>query len=76
MKDRVQISEEFLEDIVGGQITYTWNGTSGTIGINGNNPFILVNKQGFIDYYNENRGKKKDSEILQHLIDVGIAKKR
>ena len=76
MDKRMKISEEVLEDITGGQITYTWDGTTGTIGSNGNNPFILVDKAAFVSYYNSVKGQGlSDAEILTNLIKQGVVKK-
>lgn len=73
---KVELNKEEMELVAGGDITYTWNGESGTIGINGKNPFILVDKQGFIDYLNEVHGTMTDAEILSNLLDMGIITKR
>ena len=75
MSDRVKLFDDELIDVTGGQITYTWDGTSGTIGMNGRNPYTLVNKDAFVAYYNSVRGTGvKDSEILRYLLEHNIAK--
>lgn len=75
MDKRIKIEEEALEGITGGKITYTWNGTSGTIGINGNNNLILVDKDAFVSYYNSVQGQGlKDSQILTNLLNQGVIK--
>lgn len=77
MDKRIQIEEEALENVAGGQITYTWNGTSGTIGIGGDNRYILVDKAAFVAYYNSVKDEGlKDSQILKNLLAKGIAKKQ
>ena len=76
MDNRKELSEEMLENIVGGTITYTWDGNSGTIGIDGNNPFILVDKAAFVSYYNSVKGTMSDGAILNQLIADGIAKRK
>lgn len=76
MSNKVELHEEELDNVTGGDITYTWNGTSGRIGINGNNVFILVNKTAFIEYYNSVHGTGvKDADILKYLLAHGIATK-
>ena len=60
MAGMVELLDDDLIDINGGQITYTWNGETGSIGINGNNPFILVNKDDFVTYYNTHIGTDCD----------------
>ena len=72
---KMELHDDELDLVNGGDITYTWNGTSGTIGINGYNPFILVNKEAFVKYLNKVHGTMKDSEILTYLLEQGIAKK-
>ena len=75
MSDRKQLFEDDLVDVSGGQITYTWDGTVGTIGMNGRNPYTLVDKQAFVDYYNSVRGTgMRDADILRYLLEHGIAK--
>lgn len=75
MAGMVELLDDDLIDINGGQITYTWNGETGSIGINGNNPFILVNKDDFVTYYNSVKGTMSDAEILTNLLNKGTIKK-
>lgn len=76
MSNKIELKDEELDFVNGGDITYTWNGTSGTIGINGDNRFILVDKDAFVSYYNEVHGKVTEGEALAYLLRSGIAKKR
>ena len=77
MSDRRMISEEDLDSVVGGEITYTWDGSVGTIGINGNNAFVLLDKGAFVNYYNSVKGSGiKESEVLKNLLAKGIIKKK
>ena len=76
MADKVELKNEELDFVSGGDITYTWNGTSGTIGIDGNNVFILVDKDAFVEYYNKVHGKETDGNILRYLLANNIAKTR
>lgn len=75
MGNKIELNDEELDLVNGGDITYTWNGTSGRIGINGNNKFILVDKAAFVTYYNKAHGVESDGAILNYLIQHGIAKK-
>ena len=75
MADRIAITEDQLENITGGAITYTWNGTEGSLGIDGNNIYKLLDKAAFLNVYNENFGKKTDLEIIKILKAKGIIKK-
>lgn len=73
---KVELFDEELDDVTGGKITYTWDGTSGTIGINGNNNLILIDKDAFVTYYKSVQDQGlKDSQILKNLIAKGIVKK-
>lgn len=73
---REAIFDSDLDNVTGGKITYTWDGSSGTIGINGNNAFALLDKDAFVSYYNSVKGTGiKESEILKNLLAKGIIKK-
>ena len=74
MSNRTELSNEELDFVNGGDITYTWNGTSGTIGLDGNNPFILVDKDAYLEYFNKVHGTMTDGDILRYLLAHGIAK--
>lgn len=77
MSDRISITDEDLGNVTGGEITYTWDGSVGTIGINGYNPFVLLDKAAFIEYYNSVKGTGvKESAILSTLLARGIIKKK
>lgn len=70
-----EIFDADLENIVGGQITYTWNGHIGSIGINGYNNFVLLNKDAFGAFYMEHKGEMTEKEILKRLFGLGIIRK-
>jgi hypothetical protein len=75
MADRKMIQEEELESVNGGQITYCWNGETGSLGMNGNNTYRLLDKAAFLKVYNEMFGKFSDAEIIKELRNQGIIKK-
>ena len=75
MSNKVELFGEDLEAVTGGNITYTWDGSSGTIGLNGNNRYILVNKDAFIYYWKSVAGTCSDAQVLTYLIQNGYAKK-
>ena len=76
MSKKIELTDDMLDSVSGGQITYSWDGTSGTIGIDGNQPFILVNKDAFIDYYQSVKGTGiKESAVLRYLLAQGYIKK-
>ena len=74
---KVAIFDDDLDNVTGGEITYTWDGTQGTIGINNNNAFILLDKDAYISYYNSVKGTGiKESAVLKNLLAKGIIKKK
>lgn len=75
MSDRIEIKDNELNDVTGGKITYTWNGTTGSIGINGNNNFVLLDKNAFGAYYSQVKDTLSEKEILKNLMAKGIIKK-
>ncbi len=75
MADRISIEEELLDNINGGAITYTWNGQTGSLGIDGKNIYTLHDKEAYLKVYNENFGKKNDLEIIKILKQKGIITK-
>lgn len=75
MSDKREILDFELENVTGGKITYTWNGTEGSIGINGNNNFVLVNKDAFGEYYSKYKDTLPEVQILRNLYAQGIIRK-
>ena len=77
MANRVELFDNDLDNVTGGEITYTWEGSCGTIGINGNNAFKLLDKDAFISYYNSVKGTGiKESQVLKDLLAKGIITNR
>lgn len=74
-KNIQHLNDDELDLISGGQITYTWDGTSGTIGIGGNNPFILTDFSAFEAYYNSVAHTMSDGDILRNMLAMGIITK-
>lgn len=74
MSDRKEILDKELENIAGGKITYTWTGTVGSIGINGYNNFILLDKDAFGEYYSQVKDTMPEVDILRNLFAKGIIK--
>lgn len=75
MSNKIELLDEELENVAGGQITYSWDGNSGKIGMNGKNRYILLDKDAFISYWKGEGKGKSDAEVLTYLINNGIAKK-
>lgn len=67
MSDQRKILDHELDNVTGGKITYTWDGNQGSIGINGNNNFVLVNKEAFMAYYLEVKDTMAEVDILRNL---------
>lgn len=76
MANRVEIFDEDLANVNGGRITYTWDGSTGTIGLNGKNNFVLLDKAAFVSYYNSVKDTATDAEVLNTLLKKGIIKKK
>jgi len=72
MSNRIEIMENELSNISGGQITYTWDGNQGSIGINGYNNFTLLDKDGFVEYYSKHKDSMSEVDILKNLYAQGI----
>lgn len=70
------LNDDELNLVSGGQITYTWDGSVGTLGMNGFNPFVLVDKDAFVVYYNSVAGVKNDAEIIDYLLANGIIRNK
>lgn len=75
MANRVELFDDELDKVTGGKITYTWDGSVGTIGINGNNPYILLDKNAFGAYYSQVKDSMPETQILKNLLAKGIIKK-
>ena len=73
-KNIQQLNDDELDLVSGGEITYTWDGTSGGIGMDGYNPLILLDKEAFLSYYLSVRGTMTDGDILRNLLAMGIIK--
>lgn len=78
MGNRVELNDLDLENVNGGQITFTWSSADniGTIGLDGHNSLILLDKAAFLDYYKSVQGTMTDGAVLKQLIARGIAKKK
>lgn len=74
MSERKLVSEEQLENIVGGNLTYTWYSGKGTCGLNGNNKWSFDDKEAFEDMLNECMREKgmSDVDTLKAMVAAGI----
>ena len=74
MPNRIEIKDDDLGQISGGQITYTWDGTIGSLGVDGYNPYLLLDKEKFLEYYNANKETVSESKMIKYLKDNHIIK--
>lgn len=74
MSKRVEIQDNLLDDIVGGNLTYTWYGGKGTCGLNNNNIWKFSNKEKFEDMMIDCMQVKGMSDIdtLKAMLAAGI----
>lgn len=75
MGNREVLNDQELDFVNGGRLTYTWDGTTGSFGVNGNNPYILVSKDAYLAYYNEVKDDLSELEIVKNLLKKGIIRK-
>jgi len=74
MDNRVQLDDELLEDVVGGNLTYTWFGGQGTCGLNNNNKWKFTDKTKFEEMLNDCMRKKgmSDVDTLKAMLAAGV----
>lgn len=74
MNERQAIPEEMLEDVTGGNLTYTWFGGQGTCGLNNNNKWKFTDKALFESTMEDcmiNKGMS-DTDTLKYMKNKGI----
>lgn len=74
MPNRIQLDDQMLEDVVGGNITYTWFGGQGTCGLNNNNKWKFSDKAKFESFMKDclqNKGMS-DVDTLKAMVAAGI----
>ncbi len=74
MANRTQINDEMLEEVVGGNLTYTWFGGEGTCGLNNNNKWKFTDKTKFVNFMKDcmqNKGMS-DVDTLKAMQAAGI----
>jgi hypothetical protein len=74
MSERFEINDELLEEVVGGNLTYTWSGGKGTCGLNNNNKWKFNDKEKFETFMNDCFQNKHmtDVETLKAMVDAKI----
>lgn len=74
MAEHIRIDEELLDEVVGGNLTYTWFGGKGTCGLNNNNKWKFSNKETFETFMKDcmqNKGMN-DVETLKAMVAAKI----
>lgn len=78
MDNRIELNDEMLDEVVGGNLTYTWFGGQGTCGLNNNNKWEFTDKDRFVSFMKDCMINKKmtDVETLQAMVAAGIIWKK
>lgn len=74
MSNRIQLDDQMLEDVVGGNLTYTWFGGQGTCGLNNNHKWKFSDKTKFESFMKDcmqNKGMN-DVDTLKAMLAAGI----
>ena len=74
MAEHILIDEELLDEVVGGNLTYTWFGGQGTCGLNNNNKWKFSDKVKFESFMQDCLQNKKMSDVdtLKAMLGQGI----
>ena len=76
-KISIRVDDEMLDNVVGGNLTYTWFGGQGTCGLNNNNKWGFTDKEAFETMMKDcmiNKGMT-DIDTLKALLSAGIIHK-
>ena len=73
MAKRVELNNDMLENVVGGNITFDWDGHIGHCGLNGDKSYTFNDRSEFIGFAKKCHSQGlSDAECLQAMIDNGI----
>lgn len=73
MAKRVEINEEILESVAGGNITFDWDGRVGHCGLNGDKSYTFNSRAEFVAAVtNCFKAGKSDAECLEQLVADGV----
>ena len=73
MAERVQLSEEMMESVTGGNITFTWRYEHGTCGLNGDYSYEFDDRGAFLGKVKECYANgMNDAQTIDALLDAGI----
>ena len=70
---REMLNDEVMNDVVGGKITFDWDGATGHCGLNGDKSYTFTNNQRFLEYaFKCYQQGMSDAACLQGMVDEGI----
>lgn len=70
MSKRVEINEDFLENVAGGNITFDWDGHVGHCGLNGDKSYTFNSRSEFVAAVTTcYKAGMSDAECLEQLIN-------
>ena len=73
MSDRKEIIGEALDNVIGGTITFDWDGSIGNIGLDGNKCYQFNDRNAMIAFASQcHRDGLSDAECLQGMLAAGI----
>ena len=73
MSNRINLSDEMVETVAGGRITFTWRYQEGTCGINGNNIYSFSDRGTFLSMIQECFAQgMNDEQAIDALLAAGV----
>ncbi len=76
MAERIQLNDEILESVSGGNITFTWRYGKGTCGLNGDYSYSFDDRNAFLAKIKECYANgMNDSQTIDALVAAGIIHK-
>ena len=73
MSNRVELNDELMENVIGGTITFDWDGKVGHCGLNGDKSYTFTSRGDLIAFCKVCHSKgMTDAECLNALIENGI----
>ena len=73
MANRVQLDDNMMETVTGGNITFTWRYEKGTCGLNGDYSYSFTDRGAFLAKIKECYGNgMNDVQTINELVNAGI----
>lgn len=73
MAERIQLNDEMMETVTGGNITFTWRYERGTCGLNGDYSYSFDNREQFLGKIKECYANgMNDAQTIDALLAAGI----